>query len=416
MLYWDDFKAHGDLSPESDKHTEVGALCLTRDIAPGATADFTFVLAWHFPNRTPAWCGWQSGSGRETRDHRQLVRHEVQRCLDGGGASGGNLKTAGKGLGEICVGSEGIHAAPAVKDAAAANLTTLVSQTCFRTADGEFHGFEGVNDHAGAATAIARMSGTTRRPRSFCSRSSRAHCAKRLTDTRWTSAAAFTFASICRKAQAAAGSPPPTGRWARSSRPAWTGGSRATWSGCTRCGRGSRKAMEFCWVPGGWDANHDGVMEGVQHNTYDIEFYGPNPLCGIYYLGGLRAAEEMALAVGDKAFAAECRRLFESGRTVDRCQPVQRRVLRPEDPRDSSRGHRQRAYRADGRGRSRASRFPVGRRVPRGPVDRRVPGADCRPGRSARRDEHPQDARTRSGATTTTRTCLTAIRSSAPTS
>jgi len=53
-------------------------------------------------------------------------------------------------------------------------------------------------------------------------------------------------------------------------------------------------------------------MEGVQHNTYDVEFYGPNPLCGIYYLGALRAAEEMARAVGDSA-AGEYRRIFESG-------------------------------------------------------------------------------------------------------
>ena len=35
-------------------------------------------------------------------------------------------------------------------------------------------------------------------------------------------------------------------------------------------------------------------MEGVQHNTYDVEFYGPNPLGTVYYLGALRAAEEMA--------------------------------------------------------------------------------------------------------------------------
>jgi non-lysosomal glucosylceramidase len=42
-------------------------------------------------------------------------------------------------------------------------------------------------------------------------------------------------------------------------------------------------------------------MEGVQHNTYDVEFYGPNPMCGIYYLGALRAGEEMARAAGDAA-------------------------------------------------------------------------------------------------------------------
>ena len=74
-----------------------------------------------------------------------------------------------------------------------------------------------------------------------------------------------------------------------------------------------KKAIEFAWVPGGWDANRDGVMEGVQHNTYDVEFYGPNPMCGIYYLGALRASEEMARRMGDTASAAEYRRLFEQG-------------------------------------------------------------------------------------------------------
>jgi uncharacterized protein (DUF608 family) len=75
-----------------------------------------------------------------------------------------------------------------------------------------------------------------------------------------------------------------------------------------------KKALEFAWVQGGWDGDKDGVAEGVQHNTYDVEFYGPNPMCGIYYLGALRACEEMAQATGEEAFARECRRLFESGK------------------------------------------------------------------------------------------------------
>jgi len=36
-------------------------------------------------------------------------------------------------------------------------------------------------------------------------------------------------------------------------------------------------------------------------------------MCGVYYLGALRAGEEMARAVGDVQFARECRRLFASG-------------------------------------------------------------------------------------------------------
>ena len=73
----------------------------------------------------------------------------------------------------------------------------------------------------------------------------------------------------------------------------------------------TRKALEFAWKY--WDADRDGVMEGMQHNTYDIEFYGPNSMCGSLYLAALRAAEEMARALGETAAAEEYRRLFEKG-------------------------------------------------------------------------------------------------------
>ena len=74
-----------------------------------------------------------------------------------------------------------------------------------------------------------------------------------------------------------------------------------------------RKAVEFCWIPGGWDGDKDGVMEGVQHNTMDVEYYGPNPQMEFWYLGALRAAEEMAAHLGERDFAAVCRSLFEKG-------------------------------------------------------------------------------------------------------
>src|SRR5215469_1698587 len=65
MLYWDDFSADGELGPEPAARSGVGALCMGRTLAPGAHADYTFLLAWHFPNRTPRRCGWNAPKGEE---------------------------------------------------------------------------------------------------------------------------------------------------------------------------------------------------------------------------------------------------------------------------------------------------------------------------------------------------------------
>ncbi|MFQ5808555.1 MAG: GH116 family glycosyl hydrolase, partial [Armatimonadota bacterium] len=73
----------------------------------------------------------------------------------------------------------------------------------------------------------------------------------------------------------------------------------------------ARRALEFAWKY--WDADKDGVMEGMQHNTYDIEFYGPNTMSGSLYLGALRAAEEMARHLGEDDKADEYHALCERG-------------------------------------------------------------------------------------------------------
>ena len=45
----------------------------------------------------------------------------------------------------------------------------------------------------------------------------------------------------------------------------------------------------------------------------DVEYYGPNPQMGFWYLGALRASEEMARYLGDDDFAITCQGLFENG-------------------------------------------------------------------------------------------------------
>ncbi|MBI3682579.1 MAG: hypothetical protein HY235_19550 [Acidobacteria bacterium] len=72
-----------------------------------------------------------------------------------------------------------------------------------------------------------------------------------------------------------------------------------------------KRALEYAWAK--WDADRDGVMEGEQHNTYDIEFYGPNTMMGTLYLGALAAAARMGRHLGDTAAADSYQKLFEEG-------------------------------------------------------------------------------------------------------
>jgi len=48
-----------------------------------------------------------------------------------------------------------------------------------------------------------------------------------------------------------------------------------------------------------YDPRHTGLLEEEHHNTYDINYFGPDGHCGSFYLGALAAAIKMGAAVGD---------------------------------------------------------------------------------------------------------------------
>jgi uncharacterized protein (DUF608 family) len=149
MFFWDDFSADGELGPEAKDLGTVGALSLGRSIAAHAHADFTFLLAWRFPNRTPRRCGWSAPKGDEDT---LIGNHYATRFPDAWAAAeytAANLDALERKTRRFAAAIRESSIPPAIKDAATANLSTLVTPVCFRTADGEFHGFEGANDHAG---------------------------------------------------------------------------------------------------------------------------------------------------------------------------------------------------------------------------------------------------------------------------
>ncbi len=313
LLFWDDFSSDGKLGPEPAQTSPVGALCLTRTIPPGAGATYEFLLAWHFPNRTPARCGWSAPKGHENTVIGNWYATRFSDAWEAASYAAEHLP-AFEGKTRLFADSLRESTLPAaVRDAASANLSTLTSTTCFRTADGAFHGFEGVDDHLGCCfgncTHVWNYETATAHLFPSFARSLRQSAFGYSMDD----AGAMHFRQLLPDGMERSGFAAADGQmgqilhayldWVLSGDRAWL---ESLWPRI-------KKAISFAWVPGGWDANRDGVMEGVQHNTYDVEFYGPNPQCGVYYLGALRACQEMAATVGDTDFSKECARLFKSG-------------------------------------------------------------------------------------------------------
>ena len=321
LLFWDDFSGDGRLGPEPQERNAVGSVCLGREIPPGTHADYTVLLAWHFPNRTPAWCGWGNAGNTATSigdaDPNAIIgNYYATRFRDAWEAAeytAANLPVLEKKMRQFVLAMRTSTVPAPVKEAAMANLSTLATPTCFRTADGRFRGFEGIDDDRGCChgncTHVWNYETTTQHLFPSLARSMRDSAfslAARLDgvlpirmslpegkQTGGITAADGTMGQIIKTYI----------DWQLSGDQAWLKDIFPR----------VKHALQFAWVPGGWDGDRDGVMEGVQHNTYDVEFYGPNPMCGVYYLGALRAAEEMARSVGDAKFADNCRHLFRSG-------------------------------------------------------------------------------------------------------
>jgi uncharacterized protein (DUF608 family) len=231
-----------------------------------------------------------------------------------------------------------------VKEAALFNVSTLRTQTCFRTPDGRFFAWEGCNDNCGCCSGSCTHVWNYEQATAFLF----GDLSCRLREVEFNHGTdergLMSFRVMLPIARASelkcAAADGQMGCLLKLYRDWQLSGDdgmlRALWPK-------ARQAMEFCWIPGGWDGDRDGVMEGCQHNTMDVEYFGPNPQMNIWYLGALRATEEMARYVGDDGFAATCRRLFEKGRQwVDanlfNGDYYEHQIRPPKDPKDIAEG------------------------------------------------------------------------------
>ncbi|WP_419999633.1 GH116 family glycosyl-hydrolase [Streptomyces boninensis] len=316
--FWDDFSTDGVLGhPDEGARVPTGSLVVTKALAPGAEADFTFLIAWHFPNRR-AWThhhaaapdyghgGPVVGNHYATRyeDAADVVRQAAPRLASYEQRTRAYVET---------ITSSDLPAA--VQDAVLSNAAVLKSPTCFRIADGTFLAWEGGNtDHGschGSCTHVWNYQyaleqlfpdlAWTMREVEFVHSlderglmSFRAGLPLATEGTGWRIAAADgQMGALVRLHRT----------WRLTGRDDLLA---ARWEG-------ARRALEFAWIPDGWDADRDGLMEGCQHSTSDVEYYGPSGINQSWYLAALAACAEMAAAVGDDGFAKTCADVLASG-------------------------------------------------------------------------------------------------------
>jgi uncharacterized protein (DUF608 family) len=73
-----------------------------------------------------------------------------------------------------------------------------------------------------------------------------------------------------------------------------------------------KESMDYCIRT--WDPKNKGILEEPHHNTYDIEFWGPDGMCTSFYLGALSAVVKMGEALNEDV--NRYKQLYENGRKI----------------------------------------------------------------------------------------------------
>lgn len=313
--FWNDFTRDGELSGERPGHDgaklrqndpRVASLCVKKEIPAGETAAFEFLITWCRPNRYHCW--------RQAPHLLPKPAGGLPLLRNYYAKFGGPLKVA-RYLAEHLESLEsqsrlfrrtlfGGSYPPEVIDAVASNLTVLRSPTCFRVEDGTFFAWEGCMDRIGSCEGNCTHVWNYAQTLAFLfpelERSMRR--TEFLTETDERGCMSFR---ACRYLENRVGDPLPAADgqmgcvirayrdWRFSGDDAFL---KELWPKIRLCLDFARRQ---------WDEDGDGLLDGKQHNTYDIQFYGPNSMINSIYIAALRAGEKMADYLGDKAAAAE---------------------------------------------------------------------------------------------------------------
>jgi hypothetical protein len=278
-------------APFSEKSS--GWLARKLKLAPGASATVTFVLAWHFSNLSLGGPLRKAGRYYATKfSSAHAVAQYVASHFD-------RLARETRLWRDTWYDSTLPYW---FLDRTLLNASILATSTCFRLANGRFYGWEGVGCCEGtcghvyhyahaAARLFPELERTTREKVDFGLAQmpdGAIHFRGEFNNFPAIDAQAGAVLRALREHQMSA-----DGQFLQ-----------RTWP---------KIKLATQWLIAK-DADNDGLIESNQHNTLDTDWFGPVAWLSGLYLAALVAAAELADEVGDPAFAAQCRSIFEVGR------------------------------------------------------------------------------------------------------
>jgi non-lysosomal glucosylceramidase len=312
--FWRRLLETGELEPGARKdpgNRVAGSLGLRASLAPGEEAELPFYFAWSFPTTSKYW-----GGGQE-----KWTPYYATQWPDAWSAAQEFVSRKEELWSQTDAFSRALHETTlphAVVESLSCTLSTFRTPTCLRLQDGTFWAWEGCSPKDGCCH------GTCSHVWNYAT----AHAwlfpeiARSIRETEY--AYGFNCGPEGQKGAINFRIPIPLKEETR----LWHAASDGQLGGIMQLYRdwritgdeaalrnlwpGAKRALEYAWIM--WDRNQDGFVEGDMHNTYDINFQGPNPLTQFMYLGALQAASRIARHLGESESADHYEWLFAQGK------------------------------------------------------------------------------------------------------
>ncbi len=306
-------------TPVADDH---GLLALRFELKAGEKRTVRFAISWNIPERCNDWNECSVNLAKEQGVENRWRNYYATQWSDTIALVNEFTSIQDEVSEKVTLFRDALYSTTMPKsiiDGASANLSTLVSPTCLRLEDGTFYGWEGVGGKWGSCEGSCTHVWNYAQSLPFLfpalERSMREANFRYCVDPRGGSHFRLRLPLGYRE-PTESGRPCADGQfgdimksyrdWKISGDDAWL----------NRWWPTMKRMIEFAWSkenPDRWDPEQSGVLTGRQHHTLDMELFGASSWLNSHYLGALKAAVEMALAVGDIEFAGICDDILSRG-------------------------------------------------------------------------------------------------------